>query len=161
MDLVIASLPLLTHVCDIMLLLLVSGDVSVPGCSTARLSPPTKYWSRAGAGVSGHQGSASCLSWPGFDTYFIGLFSDIKVMWVFYIFRSILPHDIYFLASLLHLFFWAGILAEAGPGLGRCCWHKSAHFCRNQSWAHPGHATTGTLIRTRPSLTSSMSSSLQ
>ena len=43
MDLVIASLPLLTHVCDIMLLLLVSGDVSVPGCSTAQLSPPTKY----------------------------------------------------------------------------------------------------------------------
>ena len=43
MDLASASVPLLTHVSDIMLLLLVSGDVSVLGCSTAQLSPPTKY----------------------------------------------------------------------------------------------------------------------
>ena len=57
------------------------GDVSVPGCSSALLTPPTKYWSGARAGVSRHQGSASCLGWPG---YCIGLFWDIKV-WAFYI----------------------------------------------------------------------------
>ena len=115
MDLAIASVPLLTHVSDIMLLLPVSGDVSVPGCSTAQLSPPTKYWSGAGAGagVSGHQGSASCLSWPGFDTYFIGLFSDIKV-WAIHIFRSILAHTY----MVITFIFLSGHLGRSGPWAG-------------------------------------------